>query len=651
MATPLETLSYKNAPDLTAGSTTAIAPTGTPLGGGGGGSWGPTDTTVGATGGGPNLKPVVISTSEPAKTEIGSIQTKVGTITEAQKIAQQTADQKKLEQTALYEKNPYWVRPEEMGNTEAYNKRIAEMRASGVIPPAEVSGVDEEIKKTEGTGDITSDAQKIADDRKKMLEDENARITSEYEEHKANLAKAYSGKDITPEQQAQLDNLNAKFDQLKALQITANKNYEGGTAAMSLVSGRSRYAPELASGEMSAAINSGIAKLSELEVKRSEAFNSLKEAFVTKNVDKINNAWKQYNDYTDKKTANLKDISNTMAEAEKSQREWTYKVAQDNISNILESSKFSWAQKQDQINNALNQAQLDETKRKNIQDEVMAYKDYQIKLEQLNQGKYIISTNAFGEPIAFSTKTGEFEPGAVSGAPSISNSTKINAYYDAMRTATMKNPTMSKVALAQVKQLLDAGDYDRAREAVLRAAMLTAGVDQQNQAYGRLNAIDGISKIKTLLDEYTAVSGDTNIIKGTIESAAQRIGLTTDPKLASIKQRIMTILQNYRRNMTGVAFSPSESAEYKKILPDITNIGSLNAVKMDNLLDTFNSQQKIFVGGQIGGTNYDIIFKPKVTSLQTYYAANPDLQGKIDSLLDENYSDEEILEAINLPQE
>jgi len=374
MPTPLETISYKNAPNLTAGSTVAVAPTGTPLGGGGGGSWGGSTAPV--------VPPLIVSTDDKARGDISKIQTQFTDITKNQQIAQQTADQKKVEDTALYEKNPYWKRPTE--DIPAYNARIAEMRAGGLIPPAETSAVDEEIKKTDTT---TTIADSLLEDEKKRVETENARLDTDYNAMKASLDGAYAGKDITPEQQAELNLVNQKFDQLKNLQITANKNYEGGVTAMGLVSGRSRYAPELEAGNIQGAVNAGITKLNELEAERATTLNTLKQAFITKNVDRIKDAWEAYSKVTAQKATNLKELNAKLSEAEKSQREWNYKIAQDSITNAFNDKKLTWDQKQDVLNNTLAQNQFDETKANNLRNYALRQEELQIKRDEVANKK------------------------------------------------------------------------------------------------------------------------------------------------------------------------------------------------------------------------------------------------------------------------
>lgn len=381
MATPLEQISYTNAPQVVNTQSTSPIVSTTASGGGGGGSWGSGTTTAVTT----PIKPLIISTSEPAKSDLVNIKSQFDTVTQNRDIAKQTAVQKQAEDAALYEKNPYWKRPTE--SIDEYNTRIAQMRAGGVIPPAETSPVDTAIKEATPSDATLTEANKIATGYVETLADMNAKVDAEYKDYQTKLANAYAGTDITPDQQAQLDAVNRKFDELKDLQITANKNYEGGTTAMGLVSGRSRYAPEIASGEIKAAVDSGIRKLNELEAQRASTLAELKDAFITKNAARIKDAWASYSEYTANKTKVLKEMHDIASQAEKTQREWNYKVAQDAITNAFNDNKLNWEQKQDILRNTLEQNKFDYQKTQDLKEYALKQEELALKREEVLKKK------------------------------------------------------------------------------------------------------------------------------------------------------------------------------------------------------------------------------------------------------------------------
>lgn len=66
----------------------------------------------------------------------------------------------------------------------------------------------------------------------------------------------------------QIASVVREYEAMAEQQKVANAQYEGGTSTAGLSSGRSRYAPEIQAGVQSAAVNSGIRALSDLQTKK-----------------------------------------------------------------------------------------------------------------------------------------------------------------------------------------------------------------------------------------------------------------------------------------------------------------------------------------------------------------------------------------------
>lgn len=184
---------------------------------------------------------------------------------------------------------------------------------------------------------------------------------------------------------------------------------------------------------------------------------------------------------------------------------------------------------------------------------------------------------------------------------------------------------------AQFNKLLQQGNPDAIKEFLVRTATETLGADQQSQAIGRLTAIESMKNIQELLSD---PSVSTNLVKGNLELTAQKLGLSSDPKLAYIGNQIAQTLQVYRRAMTGVAFNPGESAEYAKIFPQITDIGGLAGTKLQSLLDSFERNQRVVLSQQMGATAYNDIFGKNVNRIELPEANTPEEKTKaLDSIL------------------
>lgn len=177
-------------------------------------------------------------------------------------------------------------------------------------------------------------------------------------------------------------------------------------------------------------------------------------------------------------------------------------------------------------------------------------------------------------------------------------------FWDAFDSAVLGLPkAQMERAESTFKGLLERGDKNAAKNFIIRTAMAGAGVDQQNQTIGRKQALDTMVVIKDLLGRLP-----TNIVTGNIEYIAQKAGASSNPDLAYMGSQIQQQIQVYRRAMTGVAFNPSESKEYARIFPDITNIGALNSAKIDSLIDSFNRNNRSALSFYIGDDNYDALF-------------------------------------------
>lgn len=472
---------------------------------------------------------------------------------------------------------------------------------------------------------------------------------------------------LTPAQQAQVDGLKAAFDQLKQQQLLANKNYEGALTQAGIVSGRQRYAPEIQAGELFAAISTGIQKIADIDSKASMAVAQLTQGFQTDNFEIIRQSYDEFSSYLKDKAKIINDLHEKTVKAVQEARDFNYKVQQDKIANQMlsdkfafemftderdfalrqemENRKFDYQMRQDMIENALAQQKI-------TIDQANDLRDYNLKLKQLEQSKYIVSKDALGRAFAFDTKTGEFktselylgEPAAVEGT--------INAYKDAFASVLhgFKSVSERNLQSARLDQLLEAGDLSRAREMLLKLAAQASGIENEKTVIGRVQGIDSLAHIKSLLDMYVKKSGDTGIWKGTIEEAANRIGLSSDEALSGMKTTILQFLGTYRRSLTGAAFGQGESAEYASLMPDIKNASTLNTAKINALMEAMNRNQESFYKYAIGEQNYKEIFgsQPKYSSLKEVYISVPELQGAIDQIKQEHpeWSDDDILQVI-----
>lgn len=422
--------------------------------------------------------------------------------------------------------------------------------------------------------------------------------------YNAKLAQLANGTyPLTPDQQAALDALKKQWDSTIEAQTKANQTYSNAAGMMAARSGRGEYNPINVAGSVQQAIDIGINRIAQFQAAQTEALANMRQGFMDSNFKNVTTAYNALVNNDKNILDALNHIQDVAIAAQKDLRDFTYKQQQDKITNDLNSDKFTYQQKQDMIDNELKKADLSETVRHNLQLE-------KERMAEIAQGNLWKTQDAYGNPVVINTQTGavqsyQFNPTQSEGINSENN----DSYLKALNNALINSPAPEvKRVKGEVSQYLKNGDYNGAKEEILRVAAANLGVDQQNQIIGRLQAESSLNNIKSLINGYVSQSGDTSLLKGSIENAINQIGNTTDPKLVTIKNQAAQSLQDYRRAMTGVAFSPAEAAQYAAIFPKITDVSSLSITKIDSLLNTFQRNQKNAIGFSIGASNYDQIF-------------------------------------------
>lgn len=228
-----------------------------------------------------------------------------------------------------------------------------------------------------------------------------------------------------------------------------------------------------------------------------------------------------------------------------------------------------------------------------------------------------------GNPIAFNTRTGGFSGGNSSGASSTPGSVspqQAQTSYNSSENLPFKNATeniitASNVPLAAQRQIrgevanfLASGQPDQAKSVLLSTAIQKFGQQQATQTIGRIGALTSLDQIQSALKTIKDNGGNTNLLSGNVTKGLEKLGTSNNQAVSAAAQAINIAIINYRRSMTGVAFSPEEAAQYSKLFPDITNLDTLNQTKISTLRDSMNAQQRGVLGAAMGVQNYDKIF-------------------------------------------
>jgi hypothetical protein len=141
------------------------------------------------------------------------------------------------------------------------------------------------------------------------------------------------------------------------------------------------------------------------------------------------------------------------------------------------------------------------------------------------------------------------------------------------------------------KQLVNSGDAQGAYDYTKQLIIDSLPADAKNKVIGRDAALASIKSIEQDIKEFESAGGSTGFFTGTLESINNKIGKTSDPRLAEIANRIALQIQAYRQAVSGQGFTVSESAEYSSVFPGIGKSGELNQAKINSVKREFTNQQ------------------------------------------------------------
>ena len=173
-----------------------------------------------------------------------------------------------------------------------------------------------------------------------------------------------------------------------------------------------------------------------------------------------------------------------------------------------------------------------------------------------------------------------------------------------------------------LKKYVDNEDYTRAFEYITTQAKQATDTDTRSALNSAESAISALVSIRDWLDAYRAAWWDTNIFAWTSEQVANKIWKTTDPWLKKLATQINVAIQNYRKAISGAAFSESEAAEYAAIFPSTKNDKELNDAPIDwalqTMLQNLNSNYSQILGNE---TYVDLLkaYEDSTWDIYNYY--------------------------------
>lgn len=223
-----------------------------------------------------------------------------------------------------------------------------------------------------------------------------------------------------------------------------------------------------------------------------------------------------------------------------------------------------------------------------------------------------------GNTILLNTQTGEIiksiggaEPKPLpGGVGTISGSTEVvdRALSTALQSIKFSSVTARKDAQETLGLLLSQGDVEGAKQFLGTQIRNSASAAQQDTLDGKENTVTALERIQDSLDEYIQNGGETGFFTGKTEKQLQRLGRTLDPELARIVNDISLAIIDYRRAVSGAAFTESEAAAYEAIFPSAGKLPVLNNANINSIITKMEADRDNFYKSRIGERNFNQIF-------------------------------------------
>lgn len=333
----------------------------------------------------------------------------------------------------------------------------------------------------------------------------------------------------------------------------------------------------------------------------------------------------------------------------------------------LNSDKFTFDQKNAAIQNALAEQRISVEQAQNL-------RMYGVELQRLNlEGKSVITDPVFGKPMIWDKNSMTFTPvdlpvgtsssssggdNSILGAFSNSGTTdqkgvgsnnsnpsspspvslktlgtgdiretQNQPIFQAVRSMTSQlNSDQQQSAMREIQTYITNKDIPGLKEEITNMAIKNLDPDAKKTAFGRIHLMNQLSQIKMSLDAYVKKTGDTGIVTSNFENFMEKLGTTNDPELSQIRTQLAKMTTDFNHDLYGSRLTPTEIAQSKNILPDLSNVNSLNVGKISALVNLLNSDQRVDLNFAMNSNNYNKIFGDymRPTSVDEFKTAEPD---------------------------
>jgi len=150
------------------------------------------------------------------------------------------------------------------------------------------------------------------------------------------------------------------------------------------------------------------------------------------------------------------------------------------------------------------------------------------------------------------------------------------------------------------QRLMAEGNVEEVKSVIRQAVIESTPVDMQTQVVGRMGTIAALKDAQATLQQMAKAGVPTNILTGTVEDIYRKLGTSSNPEYVALANQLGTTLMNYRRSMTGAAFSASEGADYEKMFPGYRTTLPVNEAQINGLLRAMSVYDNSFWSMKLG---------------------------------------------------
>lgn len=188
------------------------------------------------------------------------------------------------------------------------------------------------VKYTDGTSAILGeDGKPISTSQRDLystiaaIGEQSKQDQAAYDTYQSTISKIYSG-DLTPSEQAQIDAIQKKYDQVKELQAISNKSTEGTATEFGNRLGLNVGSPLQAKGYVDVAINQGLMKIAAIQDLAETKKSEMRDAFMKNKLGLANDSYNAYAKLSERKMQAIKDTQEIASKYESDLRSYNLQV-------------------------------------------------------------------------------------------------------------------------------------------------------------------------------------------------------------------------------------------------------------------------------------------------------------------------------------